>query len=237
MPVVIASAWKVGVMAVDFAELRKTMVDNQIRTVDVTKLPVLSAFLTVPREQFVSQNIRNLAYLDTDVEVKPAKKNTPARYVMEPASLAKLLQAAGIRKSDVVLDIGAGTGYAAALLSQLAASVIALESDKGLADKASELLVANNCDNVVVVQGALNEGYAAEGPYDIILLEGAVDFIPDALFGQLRDGGRLLAVEGHGNAGVARLYVKEKDAISSRLAFNLAVKPLEGFLKKAEFVF
>lgn len=224
-------------MAINFAELRRTMVDNQLRPVAITKLPVLSAFSTVPREQFLPKNVQNYAYLDADIEVKPASNNIPARYAMEPIPLAKLIQVADIDKGDVVLDIGAVTGYAAAILSQLAASVIALESDKTLSDKASTVLSANNCDNVVVVQGPLNEGYAEEGPYDVILLEGAVDFIPDAIFDQLKEDGRLVAVEGHGNAGIARVYAKEKGAVSSRRAFNLAVKPLEGFLRKAEFVF
>lgn len=225
------------VMAADFAELRRKMVDNQIRTVDVTKLPVLAAFLSVPREEFVPENLRNLSYLDEDIPVSLPTDVKVGRYLMEPAPLAKLLQAADIKADDIVLDIGAGSGYSAALLSQLASSVIALESDKDLADNASEILSKNGCDNVVVVSGVLEKGYAEEGPYDVILLEGAVDFVPASLFEQLKEGGRLVVVEGHGNAGVAQVYLKEDGVVSARRVFNLAIKPLEGFLKTPQFVF
>jgi len=224
-------------MSVDFAKLRRKMVDNQIRTVDVTRLSVLSAFLSIPREVFVPQGVRELAYVDENVMVAPAGKSNPGRYVMAPAPLARLLQLADISKEHFVLDIGANTGYCAALLSRLAGSVLALESDPALAQSATKALAASNCDNIAVVTGALAKGYAVQAPYDVIFIEGAVDFVPEVLFGQLRRGGRLVVVEGHGNAGTACLYVREDDVISMKCSFNLAVKPLPGFLKKAEFTF
>lgn len=230
-------ALKGKAMTIDYSELRRKMVDNQIRTVDVTRLSVLAAFLDVPREAFVPEDEKKFAYLDEDVEVFPAQGDELMRYVMEPAPMAKLLQLADIGANDFVLDIGATTGYAAAILSKLASSVIALESNPVLAELATANLAANNCDNVVVVQGDLAEGYRREAPYDVIFIDGAVDFVPEILFEQLREGGRLVAVIGHGNAAVARLYIKEDGIMSVRRGFNLAVKPLAGFLKKPEFVF
>ena len=224
-------------MAADFAMLRQRMVDGQIRTVDVTNLGVLAAFLTVPREKFVPENLRELSYTDEAIPLTASRAGGRGRYLMKPAALAKLLQAADIKSDDVVLDIGAGTGYSAALLSKLASSVIALEEDEKLAANANENLQNGSYDNVVVVSGPLTKGYAEESPFDVILLEGAVDFIPETLFAQLREGGRLLAAEGHGNSAVARVYMKEDGVVSARRLFNLAINPLEGFVKTPEFVF
>ncbi|EJF82983.1 protein-L-isoaspartate O-methyltransferase family protein [Bartonella rattimassiliensis] len=224
-------------MVADFAELRRKMVDNQIRTVDVTDLSVLEAFLTVSRENFVSEDIKALSYLDTDIVLCPVQDEIPTRYLMKPASLAKLLQLAAIKSSDIVLDIGANSGYCAALLSKLAGFVIALESNQALFECALEALKRHQCDNVVVIHGPLEQGYAVEGPYDVIFFEGSVDFIPQAIFDQMRDSGRLVVVEGYGNAAVAQIYIKEDGIISVRRAFNLAVKPLPCFLKRSGFVF
>ncbi|UTO28927.1 protein-L-isoaspartate O-methyltransferase family protein [Bartonella harrusi] len=224
-------------MVADFAELRRKMVDNQIRTVDVTDLSVLEAFLMVPREDFVPEEMKALSYLDTDIIVSLARNEFPPRYSMGPASLAKLLQLAAVKSSDIVLDIGANSGYCAALLAKLAGSVVALESDEILSERASKTLKRNQCDNVIVVYGSLEQGYAVGGPYDLIFIEGSVDFIPEDLFEQMKDGGRLVAVEGHGNSGVARIYVKEDGVIAGRRAFNLAVKSLSSFLKTPDFVF
>lgn len=221
----------------DFESARIKMVDNQIRTTDVTSHSILSAFLSVPREAFVPEKLAALAYIDDDIAVAPADPGQVGRYVMEPSPLAKLLQLAEITPSDVVLEVGAATGYTSALLSFLASSVVALESDSALAAKASETLSANGYDNVAVVTGELEKGYAAEAPYDVIFVNGAVEVIPDALFDQLRDGGRLVAVVGYGNASTANLYVRENGAISERFAFNTSVKPLPGFRSEAEFVF
>ncbi|WP_455474978.1 protein-L-isoaspartate O-methyltransferase family protein [Bartonella sp. B30(2025)] len=224
-------------MIANFAELRRKMVDNQIRTVDVTDLSVLKAFLTVPREDFVPEDLKALSYLDTDVTVYPAQNGSPARYLMKPASLAKLLQLASIKSSDIVLDIGANSGYCAALLSTFARFVVALESNKALSGQAIKILECHHYDNVSVVHGSLEKGYAIEGPYDVIFIEGAVDFIPKNIFDQMNDGGRLVVVEGHGNAGIARIYFKKDGIVSVRCAFNLAVKPLHDFLKASDFVF
>lgn len=222
-------------MTADFRELRVNMVDTQIRTTDVTDLAVLDAFLAVPREEFVPAHRRELAYIDEDQLL--AETAEGARYLMEPSPAARLVQLALVKKQDVVLDIGCGTGYLAAVLSQLASSVIALESNPDFVAAASDKLQALGCDNVVVVSGELTAGYAKEAPFDVIIIEGAVDFVPETLQAQLRDGGRLVAIEGQGNMGVAHVYVKEDGIVSRRGVFNAAVKPLPGFRHAAEFVF
>ena len=218
-------------MTTDYSDLRRNMVDCQLRTTNVTSLDVLSAFLDVPREAFVPARLKELAYLDEDLEV------STGRYVMEPAPLARLIQLAAVTPGDVVLDAGCATGYSSAVLSRLATSVIAVESDEALASAATETLLELGYDNVAVVSGPIASGYAAEGPYDVILVGGAVDEVSQDLFAQLRDGGRLVVVEGHGNAGAAKLYVKENGVVSGRRAFNCAVRPLPGFQKEAEFQF
>lgn len=224
-------------MTVDFKLQRTKMVDNQIRTTDVTAHPVLDAFAAVPREAFVPARLRPLAYIDEDLEIVPAGAHGMARYVMEPSPLAKLIQLAEIRTTDVVLEIGCGSGYASAILSRLASSVVALECDETLAQTAGQTLSDLGCDNVAVVTGPLEEGYPSEGPYDAIVFSGAVEFVPEAILAQLRDGGRLVVVEGAGNAARAKLYVRDGDSTSQRSVFNTAVRPLPGFQRAAAFVF
>lgn len=224
-------------MDTDFSEQRVKMVDGQVRTTDVTDAAVLEAMLTVPREEFVGAKRRELAYIDDHIELAPAQAGQPARYLMQPSPFAKLLQLADIRRTDFVLDVGCGTGYSSAVLSRLASSVVALESDPALAEAAASTLSKLGCDNVAVVQGALPEGYKAEAPYDVIFLEGSVDRLPQALFDQLKEGGRLIAVQGQGNAGVARLFLKTTGIVTGRGAFNAAIRPLPGFEHVNEFEF
>ncbi|MBN9045883.1 MAG: protein-L-isoaspartate O-methyltransferase [Rhizobiales bacterium] len=222
-------------MAADFQELRTRMVDNQIRTTDVTDLGVIDAFLTVPREVFVPEARKPLAYFDEDIRLD--NEGAAPRYIMAASPFAKLVQLAGVSKSDTVLDIGCGSGYSAAILSRLAGSVVGLESDSALSAIATARLAELGYDNVVIVSGNMQDGYPSKAPYDVILLEGSVDFVPDRLLDQLREGGRLVAVEGHGNAGIARIYVKESGVTSGRGVFNTAVHPLPGFERIPQFEF
>ncbi len=164
----------------DFAAARIKMVDNQIRTTDVTSHSVLNAFLSVPREAFVPANLRPLAYIDEDMQIAAAANGQPARYIMEPSPLAKLLQLGAITKDDLVLEIGCGGGYTAALLSQIAGSVVAVECDESLAAKATATLADLGYDNVAVVTGDLAAGYANDAPYDVIFINGAVEEVPQS---------------------------------------------------------
>jgi protein-L-isoaspartate(D-aspartate) O-methyltransferase len=156
---------------------------------------------------------------------------------MEPAPFAKLVQLAGIRSTDQVLDVGCGTGYSSAVLSRLAASVVGLECEGDLAESARSMLDNPDFGNIMLAQGALEAGYPQNAPYDVILVGGAVDEVPEALFGQLAEAGRLVAVTGEGNAGLAGICVKEGGVVSCRRAFNAAIRPLPGFRREPAFEF
>jgi protein-L-isoaspartate(D-aspartate) O-methyltransferase len=156
---------------------------------------------------------------------------------MKPHVFGKLVQLASVRPDDVVLVIGAGSGYSAAVLSRLANSVVAVEEDPELQAAASERLVTLGIENAAVVEGPLNEGCASEGPYDAIVVDGAVEELSDTVLHQLKVGGRLVVIEGLGGAGAARLYQNSGGAIASRFGFNASTALLPGFAKAAEFVF
>ncbi len=215
----------------DFEAARTKMVDNQVRTTDVTSHSVLRAFYTVPREAFVPEKAQSLAYIDADIEIGAG------RFLMEASPLAKLLQLGTITKEDVVLEVGTSSGYATAILSMIAGSVVSVESDEALAASATETLAKLGYDNVAVVSGPLEAGYAGEAPYDVIFVNGAVEEVPAALLDQLRDGGRLIAVVGYGNAAQSKVFVREQGIVSEGSFFNASVKPLPGFRKAKEFVF
>ena len=220
----------------DFSELRVKMVDGQLRTTDVTNLRLLSAMLEVPREAFVPESRRALAYIDENILISDQGAQT-ARYLMKPSPLGKLIQLAEVGPRDKVLDVGAGTGYAAAVLSRLARSVVALECDDSLADKAAATLAGLGCENVSVVRGPLPAGYKEGAPYDALLVGGSVDELPETLIEQLAEGGRLVVVEGRGNAASARIYLKSNGIATGRRVFNAAVKPLPGFERAPAFEF
>jgi protein-L-isoaspartate(D-aspartate) O-methyltransferase len=217
----------------DFAAARRNMVDGQVRTADVTDLRVISAMLEVPREQFVAPALAGLAYLDFDVPVGGGDK--PARRLIKPMVLAKLIQAADLKATDRVLDVGCVTGYAAALLARIAGEVVALEQDVALAEAARAALVP--LPNVGVVSGPLIEGWAQGAPYDAILLEGATELAPDTLLRQLKDGGRLVCVLGAGPGAKATLYRRSGEEFGARTLFDAAAPVLPGFVKPPEFVF
>lgn len=224
-------------MSADFDVQRAMMIEGQLRTRDVTHVPLLEAMSDIPREAFVPDWRKSLAYMDEDLEIVPAGEGRPARYLMEPAPFARMVQLAEVGPSDRVLDVGCATGYSSAVLSRIAGSVVALECDSALADRAAQTLARLNCSNVSVIVGDLGQGHAKEAPYDVILFNGAVDYVPEVLVEQLAEGGRLVAIIGEGNAARAHLYVKEGGVVSSRPDFNAAVKRLPGFRKEAGFVF
>lgn len=221
----------------DFVQARTRMVESQVRPNDVTDHRLLAALLETPRERFVPAPRRALAYIDEDVLLKQADGRQPARFLMEPTPFAKLVQLADVKPGDLVLDIGCGTGYSSAVLSKLADSVVALECDEELAAAANETLPALEIGNVAVVTGPLNQGYPEEGPYDVILVNGAVPEVPEALFEQLRDGGRLVAVIADGERSQAWLFTRHGGRASGRPAGNAWAKPLPGFAREEGFVF
>ncbi len=218
----------------DFQQSRIHMVDNQLRTNDVTDHRILDAMEEMPRERFVPVARKGLAYIDQDMMVSDVGGG---RFLLKPHVLAKLLQLANIRADDVALVVGCATGYSVAVMSRLAGSVVGVESDSGFVETASEELVELGIDNAAVIDGALTEGCAAEGPFDVILFDGAVDFVPEKLTAQLKDGGRLVVIEGSGAAGAARLYVRSGDSVAGRFAFNASAQVLPGFQREAIFEF
>ncbi|MDN5249454.1 protein-L-isoaspartate O-methyltransferase [Bartonella sp. TP] len=221
-------------MSVDFLTFRINMVNNQLRTVDITDPCILNVFSTTRREDFVPANMADLAYIDEDIRLVDV---ATARYLMEPGPLAKLLQLAAVKKTDSVLHIGAATGYATEIISKLAEKVIAVEEEPSLLSSAAKILEQHNCNNVIFIGGQLTAGCEREGPFDVIFIEGAVDFVPNALFEQLKENGRLIVVEGNYKNGVAKLYLKENGVVSSRVAFNLNVKELPGFARPEAYAF
>ncbi len=216
----------------DYATARLNMVENQIRTNRVTDERLLAAITEVPRERFVPKRLQGNAYVDQDLALGDG------RYLMEPVVFARLLQAAAIGPGDVVLDIGCGTGYSTAVLGKLAGTVVALESDAALAKEAIEALTELDVDNTAVVEGPLDEGYPRQAPYDVIVLGGSVDAVPDAITDQLVDGGRLVAVvnvaPSVGNIEVIR---RLHGGLSRRQLFDATVPVLPGFAAEHGFVF
>jgi protein-L-isoaspartate(D-aspartate) O-methyltransferase len=218
------------------------MVDGQVRTSDVTHLGILAAMLDIPREAFVPETQAALAYLDRDVPIVGATTAGSARFLMKPMVLARLIQAAEPALTDRVLVIGAGTGYSAAVLSRLAAQVTALEEDESLFQQAksvlsSPVLSSRGSHNINVIHGYLTEGAPDSAPYDVILIDGGVETVPDRLCTQLSARGRLLAVEVTGPAGKAKLFQPVNGRFSGRELFDASVPILPGFSVAPAFVF
>jgi protein-L-isoaspartate(D-aspartate) O-methyltransferase len=222
---------------IDFAAARRMMVDGQVRTSDVTDLSLIAAMLEIPRERFVPADLAELAYLDLDLRVLGGDAKAPARYLLKPMVLAKLIQAAAVGPTDHVLDVGCATGYAAAVVSRLAGSVVALEQDAALARHAAESLTALGVRNVTIASGPLAAGWPDAAPYDVILLEGATEIEPKALLRQLKDGGRLVGVQGRATAAKAMLYRAAGPQVSGRPVFDAAAPLLPGFAEPPAFVF
>lgn len=215
----------------DYVTARKNMVESQIRTNKVTSERIVAAMLDLAREEFVPAKLKGAAYLDEDLPV------APGRFLMEPMVLARLLQYAEVKPSDKVLDLGGATGYSAALVSYLAGSVVAVESDADLAAQAKPLLAKFGKAPVTLVQGDLKQGAKAHGPYDVILFAGTVAEVPAAVLEQLSEGGRLLAVLQSPRIGRATLITRQGNTFPQRQLFDAQVPVLPGFERQEAFVF
>jgi protein-L-isoaspartate(D-aspartate) O-methyltransferase len=223
---------------IDFVAARRMMVDGQVRTSDVTDLRIIAAMLELPRERFVPKEHAALAYLDRDVEVIPGSQGRGARrLLLKPMVLAKLIQAAAVRENDRVLDVGCATGYSSALLARLAASVVALEEDSALAQAAGQNLQSLAATNVTVATGPLARGWPAAAPFDVILLNGVAEVVPRPLGSQLKEGGRLVGIEGRAPATRAMLYRSIGGEMSGWPIFDAGAPVLPGFTAPPAFVF
>jgi protein-L-isoaspartate(D-aspartate) O-methyltransferase len=227
---------------IDFPAARATMVETQIRTDRVTDRRVLAAFGSLPRERFVPEKKRDLAYSDGSLEVWPSLDGGPARFLLAPVVLARLTQLASVEAQDAVLDIGCATGYSTALLANLAQVVTAVEIEPELAAAARENLKALGLANANVVEGDLARGAPEAGPFDVILLNGSVPEVPDTLLAQLKDGGRLVAVvtgapQGRPGQGKATLFVKLDGEASGLPHFDANARALPGFAPSPSFTF
>lgn len=221
----------------DFAQARRMMVDGQLRTFDVTDLPLLAAMDDIPRERFVPESRRAFAYIDQDIPVSDGLDAPESRSMLAPMVLARLIQALDVKKGEKALDVACGLGYSSAILARLGASVVALEASEALAAAARERLGQSGFAGVETVVGPLDRGYPDRAPYDVILVNGAVEMKPRTLLEQLAESGRLACVEGRGRAAKARLYVRSGDAFGARSLFDAAAPPLTAFRTEPGFVF
>ncbi len=213
----------------DFQTRRTMMVDTQIRPSDVTKFPIISAMLSVPREAFVPEAMREAAYVGENVDLGAG------RVVLEPRTFAKMLDVLDVQGDELVLDIGSAYGYSAAVIAHMAEAVVAVEENEEIAEEAQGILSENGADNVVLHQGALVEGAAELGPFDVMIVQGAVAHMPEALLAQLKDGGRVVCLFAEGALGVVRVGYKIDGEITWRFAFNAGAPVLPGFHKHDAF--
>jgi protein-L-isoaspartate(D-aspartate) O-methyltransferase len=215
----------------DYAAARETMVDAQVRTADVTRFPIIAAMLEIPREDFVPAALRPVAYLGEHVPL------APGRVLLDPRVFAKLLDALNPRGTELVLDVGCGYGYSAAVIARMAEAVIALEEDEAMAREAETLLAGLGIDTVVVQVGPLAAGVPDLGPFDAIMLEGAVERLPEGLAAQLKPGGRIAAIFTDGIGGHARIGTRIGDELSWRSVFDASAPVLPGFAATKAFEF
>jgi protein-L-isoaspartate(D-aspartate) O-methyltransferase len=217
----------------DYALARLNMVESQIRTNKVTDPQLIDAFDTVPREIFVPKAMRGIAYVDEAIQVGGG------RYMLEPMVLARLLQAAAPQPGETALDVACGTGYATVVLSRLVDMVVGVEEDEALVDAGNSNLATLEIGNAAIVAASLQDGYAKQAPYNVILIDGAVESVPQSLFDELAEGGRLVTVEGGSptEPGEAVLYEKRTGRIGRRVLFDAGTPLLPGFRQTAGFVF
>lgn len=218
-----------------FATARQKMVDGQVRPSDVTDIRILDALLAVPREAFIPENQRALAYLDLDLDI--SQGGATRRFLIKPRVVAKMLQAAEIKNSDRVLVAGSASGYVAAVVARLAGQVTATETDPAQTAQAKEILARLGLGNVTFRAAAAAEGDPANAPYDVIVLDGATEVTPDRLYGQLKNGGRLVGVFAMAKPPRATIVTSSHGDLGSRVLFEASVPVLPGMEQVPAFVF
>ena len=215
----------------DYAERRRMMVDTQIRPSDVAKFPIIEAFLSIKREYFVPTENKDTAYVGEHIQIGNH------RVILDSRTLAKMLDAVDVTDCELVLDVGSGYGYSAAIIAHLAEAVVALESEDKPANEMQNALIDHGIDNVIVERGSLFSGAASHAPYDVIFLQGGVELIPSEILTQLKEGGRIVAIFMQGSLGSVKIGYKLNNEVSWRFAFNAGAPVLEGFKKEMTFTF
>lgn len=213
----------------DFSARRTMMVDTQVRPNDVTKFPVIEAMLAIPREEFVPASRRAVAYSGENVEI--AKD----RVLLEARTLAKMVDALDIQPTHLVLDLACGYGYSSAVIARMAEAVVAIEDDADMVAEAERRLAETNVFNVAVLQAELAAGAPKQGPYDAILIEGAVEEVPSAILDQLKEGGHIAALFSEGSLGIVRIGHRLNGRVNWRFAFHAHAPVLKGFTKERGF--
>jgi protein-L-isoaspartate(D-aspartate) O-methyltransferase len=219
----------------DFSTARLKMVDGQVRPSDVTDVRIIDAMLAIPREAFVPEAQRPLAYLDLDIDVSGG--GSAKRFLLRPAVTAKLLQAAEIKETDEVLVAGCASGYVAALAARLARRVTATECDSSLAAKAKAVFDTLALGNVTLKTAAVAEGDSANAPFDVIFLNGATEIVPEGLYRQLKEGGRLVGAYALALPQRATIVTRAHGDFGHRALFDTAIPVLPGLERPAAFVF
>lgn len=210
---------------------RQKMVFGQIQPNKVNDETIINALSAVPRENFVPKAMHGVAYIDRSIQI------SEDRFVMEPMVVARMMQESNVSRDDLVLVVGAGSGYEAALLGQCADAVVALEQDQQLAAKATENLLNSGSDNVAVVDGKLTDGVSKQGPFDLIFINGAVEEIPHTLLEQLAEGGKIVTIRIDGGVAHSHIIEKHGKEFVSRNIFEADASLLPGFERREEFVF
>jgi len=217
---------------IDFVQLRRNMIESQLRPCDVNDVPLLKAMEVVPRELFVPPGREAFAYIDQNI---PVSEGDERRFMLQPMVIGRMIQALELVSGDKVLEIGSGLGYASAIMGELGASVVAVESDAALASSARELL--SGWPDVTVVEGPLNEGASSRAPFDAILVHGAVEKLPGILLDQLKDGGRLVAIENTDGVPRVILHTRAGQSFGRLEILDVSAPVLTGFHRDSGFVF
>lgn len=213
----------------DLEDARRQMVASQVRPADVTDRRLQDAMLAIPRERFLPRSMAGSAYADMEVDLGEGRR------FMRPRDFAKLVQALAVKPGDLVLDLACGRGYSTAILSRLCETVIGIESNKAFASKAEGALSDVGADNAVIVTGDIEKGAPEQGPFDVILVNGAVETVPEAWLAQIAEGGRLAVIVRERGVGRARLFTRNGDVVGNRDVFDSMTSVLPGFEREPEF--
>lgn len=221
-----------GVLMIDFVQLRRNMIESQLRPCDVNDVPLLKAMEAVPRELFVPKGREAFAYIDQNI---PVSEGSDRRFMLQPMIIGRMIQALELLPGDKVLEIACGLGYASAVMAELGATVVAVESDGALAAAARERLAG--WPGAKVLDAPLNQGAPGDAPFDAILINGAIETMPDGLLDQLKDSGRLVAIESGAGSSRVILHTRAGASFGKREILDVSAPVLSAFHRDSTFIF